>query len=185
MNKEYSKKIDLKDVVSCISDINSKKDIGCTKTYSESNDLTSETKSSTKEINKLNAVNNKNKIIPSDNKNLISKGNESSLMNRLKIHEQNLENQDPNDNDWVFKMLEEFSNKVEKENLNIDAQIKDFLEFDIKESNMINNQLENGVRKKRDKKLDYKQDEISNSIVDAKGKMMEMTLKRTEAWIKL
>ena len=102
----------------------------------------------TKEINKLNAVNNKNKIIPSDYKNLISKGNESSLMNRLKIHEQNLENQDPNYNDWVFKMLEEFSNKVEKENLNIGAQIKDFLEFDTKESNMINNKLENWVRKK-------------------------------------
>ena len=82
-------------------------------------------------------------------------------------------------------MLEEFSNKVEKENLNIGDQIKDFLEFDTKESNMINNQLENGVRKKRDKKLYFKQDEISNSIVDAKGKMMEMALKRTEAWIKL
>ena len=50
---------------------------------------------------------------------------------------------------------------------------------------MINNQLENGVSKKRDKKLDYKQDEISNSIVDTKGKMMEMALKRTEAWINL
>ena len=126
VNKEYSKKIDLKDVVSCISDINSKNDIDCTETYSESNDLTSETKSGTKEKNKLNVVNNKNKIIPSDNKNLISKGNESSLMNWLKIHEQNLENQDPNGNDWVFKMLEEFSNKIEKENLSLGAQINDF-----------------------------------------------------------